>query len=122
MDNYSINDNLVLDNLLIIPKKNLENRINQIEQEIKTRMQINDNALSRLSTEQFQLKERCKRPKYSITSSQHFDNLKRQIWQLELQILKETIACFKDISDLREKYQLVKEELELNELRLKLIQ
>ena len=110
-----------LDELMRIPKKNLETKIDFLEKEITIRKTNSDNALSELLTQQLQLKDRSNRPIYQFADINEMSNLKKQVWQLGVQILGELNSCFRDILELKEKTLEVKEELEMSNLKSKIL-
>jgi len=121
MDKYSDENEIFFKQLMSVPKKNIESKIIRLEKEIHERARINENSILKLSMLQNQLKERCEIKEYVLPAFSQFNELKRQIAQLEIQKIRENNTGFEDISRLQEKLHLAKEELELSELRFNLL-
>ena len=121
MTKYKNEETEFLNELVRIPRKNLETKIIFLEQEITIRKTNSDNALSELLTQQLQLKDRSNKPIYQFADIKEISNLKKQVWQLGVQILRELNSCFKDISELKEKLLESKEELEMSNLKSNLL-
>jgi len=115
----------ILETFLKLPKKNLEARIKQLEDEIKTRQALSNEALSGLGTHQLQIKDKLWRLRYTSMLNEGFivnRDFIKQLINLEEQRFKEMINCFNDILHLKEKLQEAREELELDRQKLKLIE
>ena len=108
--------------LLRIPAKNLEERIELIESEIRERKKLSNNGLLQLGTQQLQIDEKIKQVRYTTNWGDTFSkNLKFQFINLEIQKMKEMIGCFKDVSWLKQRLQEAKEELEMEKQKSKLL-
>jgi len=128
MDKYKkkeeSNNKNIIENLIRLPKKNLEAKIRQLEADIKTRQKINDKSLTSLSTHQLQLKDRLWQQRYipDITGHTTRNQTSSKIIQLEEDIQKEIVGCFGDISELRKELLYAKAELSLLSQKLKILE
>ena len=116
--------NDIIDTLFRLPVKNLESRIKHIEREINSRQKISDKTLSALFTHQTRLKGQLKRLKYLSALSESFivtRDFTRQVVHLEEAATNEITSCFRDISSLSEKLQEAREELALEQQKLRLM-
>ncbi len=108
--------------LLRIPAKNLEERIELIESEIRERKKLSNDGLAQLGTQQLHLDEKMRQLHYSTDWGDTFSkNLKFQFINLEIQKMNEMIGCFKDISWLKQRLQEAKEDLEMEKQKSKLL-
>ena len=115
----------IVETLLRLPTKNLESRIKQFESEVKERQQFRNNALSTLGTHKLRLEDQLQRLRYFLSPGQGLQinqGFLTEIIRLEGNIIDEVIACFRDVSRLREKLQEAREELEASRQKLKLIE
>ncbi len=111
----------MIESFFRIPKQSLEQRLHQLEKDIKERQEIRDNSLSEMFTQQLILREQAERVKYQFDLRNQLD-IKKQISQLDTHILKEELDCFHDLSELRYHFSKIKEELLMTEEKFKLIQ
>ena len=114
----------LLDVLIGLPKKNLENRIRQLEQEVSTRKELSVEALLKFGSHQTNLKEKLRQLRYVSPFENGFSVAKDfqvQLQILELHRINEMLGCFKDVSLLQERLQSAREKLELERQRHKLI-
>ena len=122
--NYKKENNL-LETLLALPKKNLESRIKEFENEINKRQSLSNDALSRLGTHQLQIKDKLWQLRYSSMANEGFivnRDFIRQFNNLEEQKIKEMIGCLNDVMQLNEKLQQAREEFELEIQKIKLLE
>jgi hypothetical protein len=112
----------IVDTLIRIPVKSLEERVKLLENEIRTRKTLSGDAICRLGTQQLYLEAGMRQFQYSTALGSSFNkNLKFQFINLEMQKIKEKIDCFRDVSKLEEKLLYVKEDLEMERQKFKLI-
>ena len=128
MTKYELNRNQeeddIVEALLRLPTKNLETRIKELEKEVQTRQKLSQEALLVMGTRQLNLEERVWHLRYAMlesAGSRTRDELNKQIQNLEAWKLNEMIACFRDLSGLRERLQQSREELEKARQKLKLV-
>ena len=115
-------DDELVSALLRIPAKNLEERIELIESEIRERKKLSNDGLAQLGTQQLHLDEKIRQLRYSTDWENTFSrNLKFQFINLDIQKMKEMIACFKDVSWLKQRLQEAKEDLEMEKQKSKLL-
>ena len=115
-------DDELVSALLRIPAKNLEERIELIESEIRERKKLSNDGLAQLGTQQLHLDEKIRQLRYSTDWENTFSrNLKFQFINLDIQKMKEMIACFKDVSWLKQMLQEAKEDLEMEKQKSKLL-
>ncbi len=119
-----LNNNDIVNDLIRLPKKNLEARINQLETDIIGRQKISNSIITSLSTHQIQLKDRLRRQQYFPLINGH--NIRNQttskIIQIEEDILREIVANFKDITELRKELLYAKDEISLLKQKLKILE
>ncbi len=118
-------DEDVVDTLLRLPSKNLEERIKLLEREIKERQTLNDQILSALGTRQIQADERASQMAYAMPSSpefRHKESAEERSLRLEALRINECLAFLRDLFQLREKVQETQAELETQRKRLKLLE
>lgn len=118
-------DEDIVDTLLRLPSKNLEERIKLLEQEIRERQALNDQILSALGTEQIHADERVSQLRYAAPSSPEFgrkESAEERSLRLEALRINECLAFLHDLFQLREKVQEAQEELEAQRKRLKLLE
>ena len=116
-------DDEIVSTLLKIPAKNLEERIELIESEIRERKKLGNDGLAQLGTQQLHLDEKMRQLRYSTERGDTFSkNLKFQFINLESQKMKEMIGCFKDVSWLKQRLQEAKEDLEMEKHKSKLLE
>ncbi len=115
-------DDELVSALLKLPAKNLEERIELIESEIRERKNLSNEGLVQLGTQQLQLDEKMRQLRYTTEWGDTFSkNLKFQFINLEIQKMKEMIGCFKDVSWLKQRLQEAKEDLEMEKQKSKLL-
>ena len=107
--------NKVLHQLLSIPKKNLEAKLLELEDQIIKRNELSDNFLTKLLT----YKRQLKRLKHALRYQPN--DIHNQIVQLESHIQKEELSCFRDVAELTEKINTLQEELHLSKVKFKLL-
>lgn len=117
MTDYDNNSD-TLKHLLSIPRKNLESRIQQLENSINSRQMLNDLILSTFCTKRIQLKEQIERSHYSIDLFNTRNKISSELSHIEELITREKTNSLHEIHTLHEKIQLAKEEL--NKVRGKL--
>ena len=106
--------------ILALPKKSLEERINNLEQELIERGTLRDEALTTLFTTQRHLKAHARRERYTFDSAKQL-SIQQQLSQLDKHIHEELTNCFQDMSERQEKLALLREELALSEEKLNLV-
>ena len=115
-------DEELVSELLRLPAKNLEGRIELIESEIIDRKALRNEGLAQLGTQQLHLDEKIRQIRYTSNWGDTFsNNLKFQFINLEIQKMKEMIGCFKDVSWLKQRLQEAKEDLEMERQKSKLL-
>ncbi len=120
---YKNNDDII-EALLKAPRKNLEEKVKQIDADILGRQNIRDNALTKLFTHILRIKDRLKRLDYVSMSNEGFivnRDFIQKIIHLEETALNEIIGCFKDVLYLRDKLHQAREELGIDNLKLSLL-
>ncbi len=118
-------DEDVVDTLLRLPSKNLEERIKLLDQEIRERQALNDQILSSLGTKQVQADERASQMAYALPSSpefRHKESAEEHSLRLEALRINECLAFLHDLFQLREKAQEAQEELKAQRKKLKLLE
>lgn len=118
MKEYNKRGDNFLNEIIRIPKRNLESKIELFETEIQKRQQLSDSELSELLTLKLQIRKREKRQSYQVSA---IKDTSGQIWQLEVQILSEMKSCLCDILEIKEKLLEAKEELEMNSLKIDIL-
>lgn len=114
----------IINALIRLPTRNLESRIRDLLNEIRTRQQLRDRALSTFGTRRLQLKERMRQLYYAealTTGANMLRHCEMQILRLEELIINEMIACFKDVLQLKEKLVEAREELAIDKAKLMLM-
>ena len=120
--NSESEDRLVYD-ITNQPIKSLENRIENIQNDLQARQKLSDKILSQLLTEKIQLEERLKRASYQANltgQTKRETELSQRLANLQENISKEELSSFNDLSSLKEKLQEAKEELETEKLSRRL--
>ena len=116
----------IVDTLLDLPVKNLEQRIKDVETEIAMRAIIRDAALSSMGTHQLRLEENLRQMQYlsamngSVLARK--TTLEQEMARTEFMKIDELISYFKDMSKLREKFQAAREELALEREKRRLVE
>jgi hypothetical protein len=111
--------------LLHQPARNLECRIRELEQDISERRHLNEQALSVVAARKQVLEDRLHRLRYVSMFSETFivnREFLRQMLQLEENAIREMSGCFSDISRLKQRLQMAKEELALERRKLRLVE
>ena len=103
-----------VDRFAKLPVKNLISRIKEIEKDIELRDNILESSLNKIGTRLLRLKERISRMKYSDV--REFEN---EIERLNRRKVDEFISWFHDVSRLKERLTIAKEELEFEKEKLK---
>jgi len=112
----------IVETLIRIPVRSLEERVKLLENEIRTRKALSGEAIAKIGTQQLHLEAGMRQFQYSTAFGSSFNkNLKFQFINLEIQKIKEKIDCFRDISNLEEKLLSIKEDLEMEKQKIKLI-
>jgi len=114
----------LVDELLELPKKNLEARIRQLEQDIKTRLVLNEEVLSRIGTSQLGLQGQLWQLRYVSPFLHAFRanrDFQAQLQRLDSLKINEELSCFKDMHDLKVQLQSASEELETAKRKLRLV-
>jgi hypothetical protein len=123
-ENNSAENDKSLETLLRLPVKNLENRIQELEKEIRERQNINEQALSTIEAHKHTLEHHIHQLRYVSMFCESFivkRDFLRQLHQLEENAIKEMTGCFWDISQLKHKLQSAREELEEEKEKLKIM-
>ena len=115
----------IVDTLLDLPVKNLEQRIKDVETEIAMRRVLLNGALSSLGTHQLRLEERIRQMQYRSTmngsAQARKTTLEQEMARTEFMKIDERISFFKDMSKSREKLQAAREELVLEREKRRLV-
>ena len=115
----------IVDTLLDLPVKNLEQRIKDVETEIAMRRVLLNGALSSLGTHQLRLEERIRQMQYRSTMNgsalARKTTLEQEMARTEFRKLDEWLSYFRDMSTLREKLQAAREELVLEREKRRLV-
>lgn len=115
----------IVETLLRLPVKNLEERVKKFEKEIQKRLNIEVETLTSLGTHQLFFKERARQLHYAsaignaLNTKTHFEI---EISKLGIQKTKEILDCFRDISKLQDSIREAREDLLRENLKLKLIE
>lgn len=116
----------IVDTLLGLPVKNLEERIKQLETEVQMRAIIRNGALSSFGTHQLRLKEKLRQVHYrsAINGSAlaRKTTLEQEMAQTEFRKIDEWLAYFKDIIKLQDDLQHTREELALEREKRRLVE
>ena len=118
-------DDEAIQELLGLPVKNLESKIQELEKEISERQGLNEQALSTVAARRIVLEDHLHRLRYVSMFSETFivnREFMRQLLQLEENAIREMTGCFADISELRQKLQAAREQLEQEKQRLGLME
>ena len=125
IDKPEHNENVedIVDTLIRIPIKNLEQTVKTIQESIKSRKDIFNATLSSLSKREFELKAHLWKMRYSLggeltrklTLETEFANIKSAIFSNRL-------SHFHDTLRLKEKLQLTQEKLEMEREKRKLVE
>lgn len=109
----------VIDTIIELPAKNLEQRIKEIEAEIFMRRNILNEALTNLGTQKLQLEGKIWRMRYSGININVL--LEKELAGTKIRKTDELISYFRDVSGIKEKLQDAIEELELEKEKRKLV-
>ncbi len=115
----------IVDTLLGLPVRNLESRIKHLECDIQERQKIKNAALSTFGTHKLRLQEQIIQLRYVGMMGDAFvvkRDFQKQVTNLEEDAINEITGCFRDVLELKDKLQKAKEELELENLKLELIE
>lgn len=116
----------IVDTLLRLPVKNLEDRIKQIETEVAMRRVLLNGALSSLGTHQLRLKEKLRQVHYrsAINGSAlaRKTTLEQEMARTEFRKIDEWLAYFKDVIKLNDDLQQAREELTLEREKRRLVE
>lgn len=118
------NENDLLKSLLSSAKDSLEQKVNELSNEIKNRQALNHQILSTLGTAKMQLEDKLWRLRYSSMFNEAFAvnrDFMRQLMRIEEQITNEFTSCFQDSLKLKLRLQEIREELELEKQKFKLL-
>ena len=114
-------DDLV-DTLIRLPVKNLEERVNELERELEERLKLNSETLARLGTEQLKFEEKSRQRRYNgmvsglLNVKSRFDI---EIAKLEIQKNDEMLSCFRDVSNMHDRLRELTEKLEKEKIKLR---
>ena len=115
----------IVDTLLDLPVKNLEQRIKDVETEIAMRAIIRNGALSSMGTHQLRLEENLRQMQYRSAMNgsalARKTTLEQEMARTEFRKLDEWLSYFRDMSTLREKLQAAREELVLEREKRRLV-
>ncbi len=115
----------IVDTLLELPVKNLEERMKQLETEIQMRAIIRNGALSSLGTHQLRLEENLRQVHYrsAINGSAlaRKTALEQEMARTEFRKIDEWLAYFKDVIKLQDDLQHTREELALEREKRRLV-
>ena len=115
----------IVDTLLDLPVKNLEQRIKDLGTEITMRAVIRNGALSSMGTHQLRLEESLRQMHYrsAVNGSAlaRKTALEQEMIRTETRKLDEWLSYFRDASRLRERLQEAGEELALERERRRLV-
>ena len=115
----------IVDTLLDLPVKNLEQRIKDVETEVAMRAIIRNGALSSMGTHQLRLEENLRQMQYRSAMNgsalARKTTLEQEMARTEFRKLDEWLSYFRDMSTLREKLQAAREELVLEREKRRLV-
>lgn len=115
----------IVETLLDLPVKNLEQRIKDVETEVAMRAIIRNGVLSSMGTHQLRLEENLRQMQYrsAINGSAlaRKTTLEQEMARTEFRKLDEWLSYFRDMSTLREKLQAAREELVLEREKRRLV-
>ena len=115
----------IVDTLLDLPVKNLEQRIQDLETEITMRAIIRNGALSSMGTHKLRLEENVRQMHYrSAVNGSALSRrtaLEQEMARTEFRKLDEWLSYFRDASRLRERLQDAREELALEREKRRLV-
>ena len=115
----------IVDTLLDLPVKNLEQRIKDLGTEITMRTIIRNGALSSMGTHQLRLEESLRQMHYrSAVNGSALSRrtaLEQEMARTEFRKLEEWLSYFRDASRLRERLQEAKEDLALEREKRRLV-
>lgn len=125
-DGHIIHENHedVVDTLLQLPAKNLEQRVAKLEADIGSRQRISDEALSLLGTHRLRLREQQWRLRYCTPVDQAFrvrEQLTRELVNVDELMRRERTDCFQSLVQLKEELQQAQEDFEFERQKLKLL-
>ena len=115
----------LVDTLLGLPVKNLRQMVNQLEEKLDERLDLNRDRMASLGTQQLNFEEKVWQHRYNGASGkgdatmQHFE---LEIAKVENQKHDEMLACFTDISSFQEQLREAKEDLEREKLKLRFME
>lgn len=99
-------DHTVIEDLLRLPVKNLEDRVRELDKSIQERKQINDEIMTRLCTQRRRFRKQKKQLRYAELTDFR-DSRPRDIdhllSHLEHAVREEKVGCFRDVKDLQER-------------------
>ena len=108
-------DNSLLDKLIQEPQKNLEAKLITLENQLIERKELSDHFLTQLHTQKRELKELKQLRRY------HPNDFDKQLAQLDVQIQKEELSRFHDVSYIIDRISLLQEEITLSSIKSTLI-
>ena len=115
----------IVDTLLGLPVKNLEDRIKRIETEVAMRRVLLNGALSSLGTHQLRLEERIRQMHYRSavdgSALARKTALEQEMARTEFRKIDEWLAYFKDMIGLQEQLQQAQEDIELEKQKRRLV-
>lgn len=110
----------VLEALLALPSKNLEQRVKELEQEIANRTTLSVSRQSAVGSRLASLSELLFRQRY-ITESRWHQETSRMLLSLESERHREQVECFRDVSRLHESLRTAREALARSHLKERLL-
>ena len=114
----------IVDTIIELPVKNLENKIKEIETEIIMRKGILNEALTGLGTRGLQLEEKIWQMRYSGILGSAINvrtDLEKELARTEIRKTDEWVSYFRDVSRLKEELQNAREEIALEKEKRKLV-
>lgn len=114
----------IISALLRLPSRNLETRINELENEIQERQKMRNHTLSKLATHRITLREQKDRLKYLSLIDQSpilLQSIAGDLLKIEISMAGELKDGFRDISKLKERLQEAQEELDMEKQKLAMI-
>jgi hypothetical protein len=114
----------IVDTIIELPVKNLENKIKEIETEIIMRKSILNEALMSLGTRGFELEKKIWQMRYAGMFEFTFrtkTDLEKELARTEMRKTDEWVSYFRDVSRLKEELQNARENLALESEKQKLV-
>lgn len=112
----------IVDTIIKLPIKNLEERIKNIQKDIRKREEIFDSSLSILVAREIEIESQLSKMKYSLGNElNRKQSLENELTKIRNTKISNTISHFQDNQRLREKLQLANEQLAMEKEKSKLI-